>query len=219
MSRRGFAASSVGTKILIALTGLALLLYLIVHLAGNLLVLAGPEVFNDYAHRLVSNPLIVPLEIGLLAVFLLHIYKTARMWIDNRRARPVAYQVKAWAGRTSRKTVASSTMIVSGVAILAFVILHVRQFRFGTVYEGPGGVRDLYRLEVEIFQQPEWVVLYVASMALVGLHLRHGIASAFQSLGVGGSQTARRLLAGGLALAIALAAGFAFIPLWVYFAR
>ncbi|HXH07987.1 MAG TPA: succinate dehydrogenase cytochrome b subunit [Vicinamibacterales bacterium] len=219
MSRRSFAASSVGTKILIALTGLALLLYLILHLAGNLLVFAGPDAFNGYAHRLVSNPLIVPVEIGLLAVFLVHIYKTVRMWLDNRRARPVAYRRKAWAGHTSRKTVASSTMIVSGLAILAFVILHVRQFRYGPVYEGPGGVRDLYRLEIEVFQRPEWVVLYVASMVLVGLHLRHGIASAFQSLGIGGSRTARRLLAGGLALAVVLAAGFAFIPLWVYFAR
>ena len=99
--RRVFS-SSVGTKLLIGLTGLALFAYLLLHLAGNLLVFAGQETFNEYSHRLISNPLVVPIEIGLLLIFLLHIYKTVRMWIGNQAARPVAYQKKAWAGHTSR---------------------------------------------------------------------------------------------------------------------
>src|SRR5687767_8626720 len=100
-SRIGRAfSSSVGTKLLIGLTGLALFFYLILHLAGNALVFAGPEIFNEYSHALISNPLIVPIEIGLAAIFLLHIYKTVRMWIANQQARPVKYGAKAWAGHT-----------------------------------------------------------------------------------------------------------------------
>ena len=108
---RGVFSSSVGTKLLVGLTGLFLLAYLLLHLAGNLLVFAGQEAFNGYAHMLISNPLVVPAEIGLLGVFLLHVYKTVAMWLRNRGARPVGYQKKTWAGHTSRKSLSSTTMI------------------------------------------------------------------------------------------------------------
>src|SRR5258705_5611245 len=106
-------SSSVGTKLLIGLTGLALFAYLILHLIGNVLIFAGPDTFNAYAHLLISIPLIVPIEIGLLAVFLLHIYKAFTNYLANRGARPIGYDMKKYAGHTSRKSVASSTMIWS----------------------------------------------------------------------------------------------------------
>ncbi len=87
--RRVFT-SSVGTKLLIGLTGLALFAYLILHLAGNALIFLGQDTFNEYSHTLISNPLIVPVEIGLLLIFLLHVYKAAAMWIANQSARPVS---------------------------------------------------------------------------------------------------------------------------------
>ena len=90
-SRRGVFTTSVGTKILIGITGAALVLYLIVHIAGNLLVFGGPAFFNKYAYTLEGSPLIPIIEIGLLLIFLLHIYKTLRMFLDNQQARPVAY--------------------------------------------------------------------------------------------------------------------------------
>ena len=77
----------------------------------------------------------MPIEIGLLAVFLLHVYKTVRMLAANRAARPVGYQKKAKAGHTSRKSFASSTMIGSGLILLLFVVVHVKQFKFGSYYE------------------------------------------------------------------------------------
>ena len=86
--RRAFS-SSVGTKLLMGLTGLALFAYMILHLVGNALIFAGPEIFNEYSHRLVSNPLVIPIEIGLLAIFLLHIYKAVTNYLANRAARPV----------------------------------------------------------------------------------------------------------------------------------
>ena len=86
---RRVLSSTVGTKLLIGLTGLGLFVYLIVHLAGNAIILFGPEAFNEYSHLLISNPLIPVIEVGLLLVFVIHIYKTVRNWMANQTARPV----------------------------------------------------------------------------------------------------------------------------------
>ena len=215
--RRVFS-SSVGTKLLIGLTGLGLFAYLILHLAGNALIFAGQETFNAYSHALISNPLIIPIEIGLLAIFLIHLYKTVTMFLRNQRARPVRYLKKERAGRTSRKSLASSTMIGSGLLILLFVVIHVKQFKYGSFYQvaGEAAVRDLYRTEVEVFQQPLWVAFYVICTLIVGLHLRHGIASALQSLGVDHPSYTRRLTAWGVVFAVIIGGGLALIPVWVY---
>ena len=215
--RRVFT-SSVGTKLLIGLTGLALFAYLIVHLVGNVLIFLGRDTFNEYSHALISNPLIPPIEIGLLLVFLLHVYKAVTMWVANKAARPVAYQKKAGAGHTSRKSVASSTMIVSGSIVLLFLLVHVKQFKYGAYYATAGNpaVRDLYRTEVEVFHQPLWVAFYVIATALAALHLRHGIASGFQSIGFDHPLYTRRLVTWGIIGAILVGGGLAVIPLLVY---
>jgi succinate dehydrogenase / fumarate reductase, cytochrome b subunit len=212
-------SSSVGTKLLIGITGLALFLYMVLHLAGNAIIFFGPDVFNAYSHQLISNPLIIPVEIGLLLVFLIHIYKTITMWMRNKAARPVAYRKKELAGHTSRKSLASSTMIASGLIIMVFVAIHVKQFKFGSFYlaAGSDSVRDLYRTEVELFQQPLWVGFYVIATLLVGLHLRHGISSAFQSVGLDHPRYTRRLVAIGIGFAVLIGGGLAIIPIWIYF--
>ena len=215
--RRAFS-SSVGTKLLIGLTGLALFAYLVLHLAGNALVFAGPEIFNEYSHALISNPLIIPVEIGLLLIFILHIYKTASMWLRNREARPVGYREKRWADHTSRKSIASTTMIGSGLVTLLFVLVHVKQFKYGAWYQTVSAdpIRDLYRTEIEVFRQPVWVGFYVLCTLIVGLHLRHGIASAFQSIGFDHPVYTRRLTVVGTALAVIIGVGLALIPLILY---
>jgi succinate dehydrogenase cytochrome b subunit len=215
--RRTFS-SSVGTKLVIGLTGLLLFTYLILHLAGNALIFAGPETFNEYSHTLISNPLVIPIELALLAVFLLHVYKTITMWIGNQQARPVKYAKKELAGHTSRKSLASSTMIASGLVIAFFVMIHVKQFKYGAWYQvADTDVRDLYRTEVEVFRQPLWVAFYVICTLIVGLHLRHGISSAFQSLGLDHPVYTRRLTMWGIIGAIVIGGGLALIPVWVYF--
>ena len=156
---RRLFSSSVGTKLLLGLTGLALFAYLVLHLAGNVLIFAGPEVFNEYSHALISNPLILPIEVGLLAIFLLHVYKAVTNYAANASARPARYVMKKYAGHTSRKSVASSTMIWSGLVIFLFVLVHVKQFKYGAWYQvNNSDVRDLARLEFEVFAQPVWVV-------------------------------------------------------------
>ncbi len=221
MSRLRFFSSSVGSKVLIGLTGLFLVLFLIVHLAGNLLIFVGEATFNGYSEKLISNPFVVPAEIGLVAIFLLHVYKTVRMWVQNRQTRPLAYEVKKWAGYTSRKSVGSTTMIYTGVVMLVFAVLHVKTFKYGAwyPYQMADGleVRDLNRLVVEIFADPLYVGFYVVCMGLIGLHVSHGIASSFQSLGVDHPSVTPKVLAIGKVLAIVLAVGFAIIPLWVFF--
>jgi succinate dehydrogenase / fumarate reductase cytochrome b subunit len=208
--------SSIGTKVLIGLTGLALFLYLVTHIAGNVLVFFGPDVFNGYAHTLESNPLLPIVEIGLLLLFLLHIFKTVTMFLQNRRARPVPYQMKRRAGPPSRKTLASSTMILSGLWLLAFLVIHVKTFRFSPTYETVAGIRDLYRQEAEAFRSPIAVAFYVISMLLVGSHLWHGFASAFQSLGGDRPGWTPRPLVAGKIFAVLIAGGFIVIALWVH---
>jgi succinate dehydrogenase / fumarate reductase cytochrome b subunit len=181
------------------------------------MVFFGPAVFNKYAYTLEGNPLIPIIEIGLLLIFLFHVYKTVRMFLGNQATRPVGYARKKTAGPPSRKTFASSTMIVSGLWLLAFIIIHVRAFRYGTEYDWPDGGRDLYRLEIENFSNPLMVGFYVLSMLVVGSHLWHGISSGFQSLGLDKPAWTRFILPAGKVIAVLIAAGFIVIAVWAYF--
>lgn len=211
-------STTVGSKFLVALTGLLLVGFLIGHLAGNLLILLGGDKFNAYGHALISNPLVVPAELGLIALLLLHMFKAIAHVLRGRNARPEAYTKKTWAGGPSRKSVGSTTMALSGIFLLAFLIVHIVTFKFGPYYaSAEAGVRDLHRLVVEVFKNPLYAAGYVVAMGIIGMHLRHGISSAFQSLGwmTTGPWTTR-LLGAGLTLAVVIAGGFALIPVWVY---
>ena len=220
MSFRRVFSSSVGTKLLIGATGLLLFAYLLLHLAGNLLIFAGQNTFNQYSHSLISNPLTGPVEIALLLVFLVHVYKTVTNWFSNQRARPVRYEKKSWAGYTSRKSIASTTMIWTGLATFLFIGIHLAQMKYGAWYEiGQPAIRDLYRTEVEVFSSPVWVGVYVAAMILIGFHLRHGISSAFQSIGASHPLYTKHLVVAGAIVAILIAGGFAVIPIWVFLTR
>jgi len=219
-SRLRVFGASVGSKILIGVTGLFLVVYLIIHVAGNAMFFLGPDVFNEYAHTLAGNPLIPVIEIVLLLAFLLHIYKTVRMFLQNQQARPVAYAQKKYAGPPSRKTLASSTMIVSGLWLLVFLIVHVRTFRFPIEedYQTAAGVLDLYHVEMDALANPLMVGFYIVSMLLVGSHLWHGASSALQSLGLDHPRWTPRVLTAGRVLAGVIAGGFIAIALWAHFA-
>src|SRR5262245_48676182 len=216
-SRFRALASLVTTKLIIGVTGLLLFLYLILHIAGNLLVFFGRDFFNNYSHALVSNPLVVPVEIGLLLVFLIHLFRAIGMTLQNRAARPVPYRVKKLAGGTSQKSLASSTMIATGLALLVFVPIHVKMFKYGTEYlYGEPAIRDLYRLEVENFSSPLAVGFYVLAMIVVGFHLWHGVPSSFQSLGLAGPRFTPAVRKLGKAFAVLIAGGFIVIAVWVF---
>jgi succinate dehydrogenase / fumarate reductase cytochrome b subunit len=216
-SRTGIFSSSVGTKFVIGVTGLALFIYLVIHIAGNLLVFFGPAVFNRYAYVMeVGNPLLPVIEIGLVLIFLVHVYKTVTMFLANQAARPVRYVRKKYAGKPSRKTIASTTMIFSGLWLLVFIILHVKAFKFSPEYPWPAGGRDLYRQEMETLSNPLVVGFYVLSMIVVGSHLWHGISSSFQSLGADNPTWTPRVLAAGKLIAALIAGAFIVIAVWAY---
>jgi succinate dehydrogenase / fumarate reductase, cytochrome b subunit len=213
------SVSSVGSKILIALTGLGLFVFLIGHLAGNLLFLVGPEAFNHYSHSLTSNPLIYLIEAGLVGVFFVHVAKTIAAFLANRAARPTGYASRRWAktkNSKSRKSLSSSTMILTGTITLLFVVTHLSTFKFGTFYESPDGTRDLYRLQLEIFSSPGYVVFYLFAMGVIFFHLWHGLSSAAQSLGVSHASGSPGTLVLGRVLATLIAGGFFIIPIYTF---
>ncbi len=216
MPSRAFS-SSVGTKLLVGITGFGLFFYLIIHIVGNLVVFTGRDGFNTYAKTLEGLPITPLIELGLFAVVLIHIYKTVRMTIANRGARPVSYAKKKYAGGPSRKTFASSTMILSGLWLLVFLLIHVRAFRFQPKVELPGGGVDLYGFEMDVFRNPLMVGFYVISMLIVGSHLFHGISSSLQSLGLDHPVWTPRVVTAGKVLAVLIAGAFIVIALWAHF--
>jgi succinate dehydrogenase / fumarate reductase, cytochrome b subunit len=210
-------SSSIGSKFLIALTGLFLLIFLVGHLAGNFLFIAGPDAFNHYSHNLTSNPLVYVAEIGLVVLFLLHIFKTVSMVAGSYSARPERYAKKQWAktkNDRSRKSLASSTMILTGTITLVFVVTHLATFKYGAYYETAEGIRDIYRLQLAVFSNPAYVAFYLVAMTVIAFHLWHGVASALQSFGLDSPTWTPRLLLLGRAVAVILGLGFAILPVY-----
>lgn len=210
-----FLSSSIGRKTLMGASGLLLLAFLVVHVAGNLTIFAGPDVFNGYSHHLTSNPLIYVAEIGLLVLFVAHLVSGLLVTARNRAARPVRYAVKRRAGGKSHKSVASSTMILTGIFLIVFVPLHLWTFKWGPYYAAAGdpAMRDLHRLVIEEFHEPLEVVWYVGAMVIIGFHLWHAFGSGLASLGVDDRDWLRRV---GQVLAVVITVGFVVVPLAVW---
>ena len=199
-----FFSSLIGKKIGMAITGLMLYGFLIGHLAGNTLLFKGDggQAFNAYSEFLTSHPLLVPIELVLLAVFLLHIYLAISVTLENRRARPIPYQAKSRA--VGGRNWASSTMFFSGILILIFVAIHLKTFKYGDL--GSGTLYDLVSLT---FQTTGYLVWYVFSMVVLGFHLWHAFCSAFQTL----TLTSKKIKVLGLLLSVVLGVGFGSIPI------
>ncbi len=218
--------STVGKKLIMALTGLAMFLFLIGHLSGNLLLFRGDgTAFNQYSHFLIGlGWLLVAVELVLLAFFLGHAAAGVLTAWGNRKSRPERYNRYASAGEPSRMNVSSKTMIWTGIVLFVFVTLHVYTFKYGPGVEqgyvveiGGERVRDLHRLVIETFQNPLYVLWYVAAMIFLGFHLRHGFWSAFQSLGAYSPRFTPIINWVGYVFAVILGLGFLAIPVWIYF--
>jgi len=222
--------SSVGKKFLMSLSGFLMLGFLIGHMLGNLPLLQmakSANAYNTYSHFLVSlGGLLILVELILLAGLLLHVWTAIGIVLGKGRARPVKYHKLKSAGGTSRQTLGSRTMILTGLVLLVFVVLHIKTFKYGpgsagekeyvTVVNGVE-MRDLHKLVMETFQDPVYVGFYAIAMILLGLHLSHAIWSAFQSIGLYHPRYTPILYAGGRVLAFLIAAGFFIVPVWIYF--
>jgi succinate dehydrogenase / fumarate reductase cytochrome b subunit len=202
------------------LTGLALSGFVFVHMAGNMLIIfKGADAYNLYGHSITSNPLYPLIGPGLLGIFIIHILTAILISKENRAARPQKYAAGATNGEKA-VSVASRTMIYTGSVLAAFLVSHLLTFKYGPHYSAMVGtteVRDLAKLFYEVFQSPIYVAGYVFSLVMIALHLKHGFAAAFQSLGFYHPKytPALKCLAGIYALVVAL--GFMSQPLYAFF--
>jgi succinate dehydrogenase / fumarate reductase, cytochrome b subunit len=200
--------TSVGKKLLMALTGLAFCGFLTAHLAGNLTLYGGADAFNSYAEHLHSlGPLITAAELVLLALFLVHVLTGLILFFQNLQARPQRYKVDRSAGG---RTVGSRTMPYTGVLILLFIIYHLMNFHFVDKSH-----TTIFAIVSGAFASPVRMALYIAAMVVVAVHVSHGFWSLFQTFGANHPKymPAIRLL--GLLFAVALGVGFGFIPVYV----
>jgi len=203
-------SSSIGRKSGMAISGLLLLGFTISHLLGNLSLLQDNDTFNAYAQKLHDlGPLLTVAEVGLLGLFLFHIVLALVVTMRNKSARKVGYRVSGSAGQ---KTIGSRTMPITGLLLLAFLIVHILDFRWKKLMDAPEAA-DLAVLVVDRVTSPVGMVIYILGSLLLGLHLSHGFKSAFQSLGARHNKFDRSIKCLGWILAIGLAAGFALIPI------
>ncbi len=219
-------SSPVGRKIITGITGLALVVFVLEHMLGNLLYFSGNEnAYNIYAHNLMEWGIILYiLEIGLLTFFLIHVYMGISIYLRKKQARPTNYEKYESAGEPSKQSLSSRSMILTGLVLFAFVIIHLLSFKFGPgVSEGyvtdVDGVamRDLRRLLEEKFSHATYAFGYPAIMILLAFHLRHGIWSALQSLGANNPRLSPVIYTVSGVLAVLLALGFLVLPLSIYF--
>jgi succinate dehydrogenase / fumarate reductase cytochrome b subunit len=217
-----YLKSSIGRKQIVAVTGLLLILFLVGHLAGNLLIYLGEEAFNNYAKKLSSlRPGLYLIEVGLFFIFLTHVYFTALLVLENRQARPIAYQTKKYKGGTP---LATRLRVLSGIFLFAFIIWHLLDFTFIDKH-GPrsffndGISHGLYGVVVNSFRDPIHSLLYVLAMMSLGLHLSHGVQSFIQTFGLNtpASATLIKKLSDVFAVCIALA--YSSIPLFILLSK
>lgn len=204
---------SIVKKTAMALTGLAWFVFLIGHLTGNFLLFKGESAFNAYAEFLEGTGALLYLaEVGLVVFLVAHIYSGIRVSMENRRARPFEYEIRKTNGKA---TVYSRSMLIGGVIIAVFIVLHVLTFKFGD-HHGEGG---LYGLVIRTFQNPLTVAWYGLAMVAIGMHLSHGFGSAFQTLGVAKTAWRGRLRIAGVVFGWLIAGGFMVLPIWAFIFR
>ena len=211
--------SSIGKKYVMAITGLGLFGFVIVHLAGNLQIFLGADQINAYAFSLKSIPLLLwSLRLGLLAIFILHITAAIQLSAANRRARPKGYKKY----QVVASTLSSRTMLISGLIIFAFVVFHLAHFTLGFVdpnyleFEDAQGRHDVYRMMVYGFTNPLVSIFYLVSTGFLLLHLSHGVSSIFQSLGLRSKRTFRYFDGFARLAALVIFLGNCSIPLGIF---
>jgi succinate dehydrogenase / fumarate reductase cytochrome b subunit len=209
----GFWDSTNGKKAVMAVTGAILFLFVIGHLAGNLQIFEGREKLNAYGHFLHSiGELLWPVRIILILCVVLHITATVQLALRKKKARPVGYSRK----EAINSSYASRTMYWSGPIVLAFVIFHLLQFTAGYIHPESQFIEgDVYHNVVAGFSV-WWVsIWYIFSVSLLGLHLRHGIWSMFQSLGFNHPRHTPILRGAAVVIAVVIVLGYISIPISV----
>ena len=206
----GFLTSTIGQKVVMAVTGIVLFGFILGHMLGTLQVFLGPEAFNGYSvalHEMLHGAGLWAVRGVLLLSVVLHIAVSTSLTLTSRRARPVAYRTVAY----SEATYASRTMRWSGPIILIFVVYHLLDLTLGRVNPGFDPANP-YRNLVASFGRPVVVAFYAASVLALALHLRHGVWSMLQSLGVSHPRYDPWRKRASTAFAVVVTAGFLIVP-------
>lgn len=213
--------SSIGRKILMAITGQAMVLFAVIHLLGNSSIFGWlPGGINAYAHHLHSlpSPIIIGFRLGLLVFVCVHIWYGIQLTIENRGGRPKQYAVKA----TQKATFASENMIWTGVLLIAFILYHLAQFTFQVTDPNTAalthlvdGVPNVLGMVVAAFQNTFIALIYAGAMLILFLHLSHGIQSFFQTLGWSNDRVQPFITKAGTLAALAMFVGYAIIPIFI----
>ena len=203
--------SSLGKKFVMGLSGLALVGFLFVHLAGNTLLFADRDghAFDHYEQTLTGNPLLPLAELALAALFALHIVFALRVTAQNRAAKGQGYQA---ASKARTRSLGSTSMIYTGLLILGFLVIHILDFRVGKLVRDEG--YSMAGMVREKLTSPLWAGIYVLGVAALAVHLSHGVRSAIQSLGVSHPNLNPWLVRAGWAVALLLGLGFLSFPIY-----
>lgn len=216
---RPFLLTSIGKKYIMGFSGLIWAGFVLTHMAGNMLILFSADAYNKYGHAIITSGILIPAEIVLVLALLTHVVMAIWLTAENRAARGnQRYAVTAQTEKSGN--LASRTMAFQGSLILAFIVLHIITFKYGTYYETTvNGVvmRDLHRLVIEVFRQPGYVAWYVVCLILLGFHLRHGVSSIFQSFGWKNDRYEALIKKIGIGYGVIVALGFLSQPFYVYF--
>lgn len=209
----GFVDSTIGRKVIMAVTGAILFGFVLVHMLGNLQVYLGPEAMNHYGvflRELLHGAGIWIARAVLLVAVVLHIWSATSLTLTSRRARPEGYRLEKW----KESTYASRTMRWSGVILLLFIVYHLLHFTTGTLHQSfiEG---DVYHNFVAGFRVVPVSLFYIFAMLALGLHLRHGLWSMFQTLGVSHPRYMRMAHVGAWILAAIIVIGNISFPLAV----
>ena len=207
----GFTSSSLGRKIVMSLSGFFLITFLIVHLGVNLTLFAGAETFNAASHFMATNPVIQVMQYVLATGFIIHIIMGIRLELKNRSSRPITYAKNNAAANSGW---ASRNMIVTGIIVLLFLVLHIKDFFVQIKF---GEVHNDFLLVTELFKNPIYVIVYVLAFILLGVHLSHGFQSAFTSVGARSPKYLKCVKNLGTAFSYLIAIGFSVIAIYFYF--
>lgn len=210
----GFLSTSIGRKIVMSITGLFLISFILVHLGVNLLTLVGRDTFNEAAHFMATNPLIQTMQYVLALGFIIHIGQGINLSLKNNKARPIPYAMNKPSASSS---LSSRSMLVTGVLVLLFLILHMKDYFWELKFDDMNGYATDYDLVVALFKNPLYSALYVFSFILLGIHLNHGFQSAFQSVGANHSKYTPMLKMAGSIFSIIVAVGFSAIAIYFSF--
>jgi len=202
-----------------ALTGLFLCSFLVIHFLGNITLYTDPVQFNEYTRFMSSNPIIRVMEIVLVAGFLTHIIDAIMLTRANKKAQPVKYAMDK-----KQSSWYSRNMGLTGSVILAFLVLHLQSFWYGYKFGSPAyatdsaglPIKDMYTMVVEAFGEFWYSGLYVIAVTLLGIHLNHGFQSAFQSVGLRHKKYTPTIKMLGTAFSILITLGFISFPIYFF---